>query len=451
MLKIKRKIFDFLVYIKEAVDKNYIFSSLNQLSTIVFGIIQIVVIPIFLTPEMQGYWFTMSSLLALNLFLDLGFALIIYQFSAQEYAHLNEKSGHLAGEETNLIRLASLFKFCIQWSIFVISLGYSVIFIAGIFILSQNASYVEWIFPWLILVISSGLSFFLLIILNFIEGLNKVAKIENMRLKANIIQILSVIMMLSTNFNLYSLGFGLFLESVVLVILLIKNYHQIFTQLLATSKIGSYNWKPRFFSLLKRYAMSYIGGYLLFNIYVPLMFYFHGSIEAGKLGLTLTIFQSIYTFSCAWISAIIPRMNMSISLKKWNDLDKLFKRNFVFTVLTYLICILGFIIAKYILQNYFLIFNRISDDWTLLLICCIFLFLVTNYALSMYLRGHNQEPFAILNLLAGIYALIATIVLGMYFIPDLFLLGFISQFFWNFPLMCVIFFRKRRKWHEEVK
>ena len=73
-------------------------------------------IALFLTKEEQGFYYTFGSILALQVFFELGFNGIISQFAAHESAHIfsyisSENNVELKAQS----RLSSLLHFCIRW------------------------------------------------------------------------------------------------------------------------------------------------------------------------------------------------------------------------------------------------------------------------------------------------------------------------------------------------
>jgi O-antigen/teichoic acid export membrane protein len=391
----------------------------------------------------------MGSLLALSAFIDLGYPTIIAQFASHEYAFLKIESKSISGEGSALNRLACLFRFCIKWTIFAVAIGFPVIFGIGVYLFSSQTSSVSWELPWLIFVITYAFNFIGTIFLNFVESLNRVSEIERIKLIGTIVQAIATSIPLLFNFTLFALGIGMFFSFIAEQALLLKRYGPIFSQLLYLSRNKSYNWNSRFYPLLKRYALSWSSNYLIFNIYVPLMFEFHGSVAAGKLGISLMAFSALYSVANSWISSIIPRMNIFISLKEWKKLDDRFKKNFLLAFLTYACGVFGFFIIRDILFNHLAIFNRFSDNTTLIIIAVIYLLLVIFFSFSSYLRAHQQEPFAVLNLVDSFYALFITIIVGIFLPVQLFLIGFLSYFFWALPIATYIFMAKRKAWHKK--
>ena len=102
--------------------KNYLnsavaFTQLNQLFRGLSGILTLILIPLFLTKEQQGYWFTMTSLAALAMLAELGFFQVVLQFAAHEFAYLRFDHNDIVGSEEHEKRLASLFCFLCQMGV----------------------------------------------------------------------------------------------------------------------------------------------------------------------------------------------------------------------------------------------------------------------------------------------------------------------------------------------
>src|SRR3990172_8747929 len=74
--------------IKKYIDTTVLFTGLHQFWKLISGLLTLILIPMFLTKEEQGYWFTIMSMATLVMLADLGFSNIIMQFAAHEFAFL---------------------------------------------------------------------------------------------------------------------------------------------------------------------------------------------------------------------------------------------------------------------------------------------------------------------------------------------------------------------------
>lgn len=101
-----------VLHLKHWFSRDLVSTALNQMWKVVSGPVTLVLIPLSLTPELQGYWYTIFGLSFLMLFADLGFSNIILQFAAHEFAYLHFDGGwKISGDEEHLRKLASFFKF----------------------------------------------------------------------------------------------------------------------------------------------------------------------------------------------------------------------------------------------------------------------------------------------------------------------------------------------------
>ena len=101
---------------KIGVDKSIAYSSGSRIVSGFAGIISIFFITTFLTGVEQGFYYTFGSLLAMQVFFELGLTSIMTQFVAHEVSHLKlNEEGLFEGDERYLSRLASLIQFCVKW------------------------------------------------------------------------------------------------------------------------------------------------------------------------------------------------------------------------------------------------------------------------------------------------------------------------------------------------
>src|SRR6202000_738613 len=69
-----------------------------------------------LTPVEQGYYYTLLSLVALQMVFELGFSFVILQLAAHETVHLTlHPDGRIEGDRAAHLRLASVLKKPVRW------------------------------------------------------------------------------------------------------------------------------------------------------------------------------------------------------------------------------------------------------------------------------------------------------------------------------------------------
>jgi hypothetical protein len=436
--------------IKAILNKDLIFMGLNQIWTLLSGPILLILIPTYLTAEVQGYWFTFSSFSALTAFADLGFFSLILQFAAHEFAHLHfDSKNNIEGEEEHLRKLASLFRFMVKW-IVIMGLGvYPFIFLFGFSVLSSQTTLIQWIFPYSLYIISIFLDFPLNNILYFTEGCNSVANIQRIRLITSFIYFVSEIVLLLLGFGLFALSIPLIFKTIIGYVLVFIKYRPFYSKLYHSPISSSFDWKKEILPLLLKYAISFGSGYLIFSIYNPIMFTTKGAIEAGKIGLTLTLFMGLLTISSVWLNAVGPQINIHVALKQWKELDQLFFKRLILSLATFLLGSLAFTILLIIFRDRFEILSRFSNITTIIIVCVSFITQVLINGLAIYLRAHKQEPLVIPSLISAIYCLITTLLCAHYLSVDWFMLGFVTSYLWGLPWTLRVFYIKKKVWHEK--
>ncbi len=77
-------------------------------------------------------------------------------------------------------------------------------------------------------------------------------------------------------------------------------------------------------------ALQSVGFQVIFlaQILTPILFYYHGSVLAGRLGMSMTICNMLFLFAMTFMSAHNPELCQLIAQKKWDDLQAVFKRVF---------------------------------------------------------------------------------------------------------------------------
>lgn len=426
--------------------KHTFFNSFFKLLT---GPLSMILIPLLITKQMQGYWYSFMSISALALLADLGFTIIVLQFAAHEFAHLKFNDDlELEGNETNLHKLISLFKFISKWGIYAVTLSFPIIFIAGFYIFYGEKTDFNWILPWIFYLIGSAIKFYLNIIISFYEGCGLVASIQKLKTTNLIITYVLNISLLVCGMHLYSLGISMLVSALFFIWqvwhLLSKSIKQMLNK-----QIVYYSWSKEILSLLWKYTISWISGYLIFNLFVPISFKFYGSQFAGQVGITATLITAVFSLANVWIYAVNPKLNMLVSMKDWFTLDKIFKVNLIKSILTFIGISIAAIIVFYLLSVYFpKISNRFLGLDTITYLLTAWLIQLIINSLATYSRAHKEEPFVVPSFVAGIYISVTTVLIAIY-LPDKFLYyGFYTSFLFTLPWFYIVFARRRKKLHE---
>lgn len=437
--------------IRNLFSREILFSGLNQAWRVVYGPVVLLFLPVFLSAEDQGFWFTFMSISALAIFADLGFNNIIMQFSAHEAAFVEFRDGTFTGDPVNIERQSTLFRFVSQWIIRVSLFSFPVIFLVGVFIFIQKDSFGHWLVPWILYLIGSVLNFISNSILSFFEGFRCLALVQKIRFISSVLYSTVLLSALYFHLGLFAIALSAVINSLVIFLMILRYFGPQIRALLAVSKGIAHSWKKDVLNLLWRYAISWGSGYLIFQIYTPFMFQFHGPVLAGKVGITIALVTTIYNIANVWVYTAGPKINMSVAKKDWHLLDRLFMKNTILSALTYCAGIIALIFSVLILtgRSAFIdnIIARFLPALPVVFICVGWFFQVFANAMAVYLRAHKQEPLVVVSIATGVYIILSTFLAAKFLPPGLFFIGFTSSYLWGLPVVAAIFMRKKKEWH----
>lgn len=418
----------------------------NSIIKILSGPLLLLAIPTFLNQVEQGYWYTFTSIAALAVFADLGFATIVLQFSAHEFAFCRfKKDGSVVGEKEHFWKLTSFFHFMIGWLKKVSIIVFPIIVIGGYFFLNEKGDMVNWKLPWMIYSCASALFFMVSSILSFLEGCNSVAKTQKIRMLMTAVSVVAMLLSLYFGFGLYALTLAMVLSSSIGLLVTILCFHKFISQMWTADFSSLYDWKPEFYALIWRYAISWGSGYFIFQLFTPLAFKFHGPVFAGLIGISVAMWSAGFNIANSWLTAIIPRINMLVAECKWQELDELFNNRLKKALLTMVLGICGYCIIYLMLKDSFHFFDRVLGLKSMVLLGLCWLMQTYINGLAVYLRSHKKEPMMLVSLFSAFYVAITTYLCAVFLPEDYLFLGFFSSYLYGVPVTYYIYKKQRRE------
>jgi O-antigen/teichoic acid export membrane protein len=443
-----------LLFNKLGIDGAIFYTSISRVIQAFTGIATIFFVARFLTGVEQGFYYTFGSILAIQIFFELGLNGIITQYVAHEVSHLQwESDVSLSGSPYHLSRLSSLLHLCVKWYSIISGILFLVVLITGFVFFKRydtSGGAVVWNIPWLILSFSTTLSFLINPILAFIEGLGKVKEVAKMRLIQQILTTLFIWTCLITGTKLYTSGISNVLSLLLITTLLLLNkYRFIFVNLwrsLGNDRVG---YKLEIFPYQWKIALSWVSGFFIFQLFNPVLFATEGAIVAGQMGMTLAALNGIFSLSFSWMSTKVPVYSSMIAQKKYMQLDNLFDKTLKQSLLINGSGLAILFLVIYLLKYFhFPLGNRFLPYFPLaLMMTPVFLNqFVSSWA--TYLRCHKKEPFLTNSIVGAISCSLSTILLGKYFglvgITSGYCLIAVSMFPWSY----YIFKSKKFEWHK---
>lgn len=426
--------------LKTILSHDFRHTAINQLWKLFSGPALLILIPLYLSAEAQGYWYTFVSLGALAVFADMGFSTILLQFSAHEFAYLKfESDKTLSGSQKHLERLATLLRFAMKWSSGMGLIAFPIILVVGFFILDQKQTGINWILPWIIYGLASVFVFVNNMLLSFIEGCNSVGEVQKIRFLISFSTVVSTICLLLLGTELYALAVSLFIGALTGTMLILYRYISMLKQLYVIGSQTLHDWKTEILPLLGKYTISWVSGYFIFSIFTPIAFHYYGAVEAGKVGLSIAVCTAIFGIANIWMTIIIPKMNMLVSNKDYETLDPIFNKHLILSVITYILGIITLFIIITLFKDYVPFGERLVSPFSLMIISTGWMLQIIVSGYAVYMRAHKEEPLMIPSFVTGIYVAFTTWLIAMYLPFEYFFLGFLSSFIWGMPWAIIVF------------
>lgn len=435
------------------VDRAIVYTLLGRGWASISGLITLWFLARFLTPVEQGFYFTFASVLALQIVFELGMSYVIMQYASHEMVRLTwTATGALEGNEKAKSRLRSLFFLVAKWYGVIALLIVLAILPAGwiFFTINQHAETVAWQPAWIWLIVTAALNIFVIPIFSILEGCGKVAEVARMRLSQNVYGSLLAWLVFIMGGKLFAMPAMNTAMLLVALLWLWFGFGNFFKDLFTcTLPFNEISWKSEIWPFQWKIALSWLGGYFMFQLFVPVLFAYRGAVEAGQMGMSLSIMAALSSIGMAWVSTKAPVFGNLVALKRFTDLDALFSR-----ILFQSVAVVGVVGSILLAGKWFLSYaeNTFNErmvpmiPFTLLIIITVINIIVS--AEALYLRAHKEEPFMWISVFAGLLISASTFIFARDFGTTGIVIGyFVVSAFVSLGGGSWIFYSKKRSWH----
>jgi hypothetical protein len=377
--------------------------------------ITLLLIARFFTPELQGFYYTFASLLALQSFVELGLYLVIVNVASHEWAHLHlDETGRIDGDPEARSRLVSLGRLIFVW--YAVA---SIIFVIGvsavgaIFFARNLHDGIAWQGPWLAVVGLSGVLLWALPFNSLLEGCGQIATINRFRLQQLVLSSLALWGTLALGGGLWALAIAVGAKVLRDLYLLLVRYRRFFAPFLVRPTGATIHWRAEIWPMQWRLALSGAVNYFAFSLFTPVMFRYHGATVAGQMGMTLAAITGLQAIALAWVQTKVPQFGVLVARRDYATLDRFFYRTSLVSLLAIL---LGAASTWGVLLTLGLIGHPLAGRLLSPLPAGFFLLAVVVMQVSQcqtaYLRAHKREPIVVLSVVMSLAIGLAVWLLG---------------------------------------
>lgn len=367
----------------------------------------------YLSPTIQGYYQTFLSLIALQSFLELGILVAIVSVVSHEWAGLSLEKQSLVGDEMRRARLASVTRFVGLWfggasALFLIVGG-----LAGYLVMARHGEMELWLAPWVATILLAACYFGLQGFIALLEGCNQILPVALYRLVQSVVAALFLWLAISSGAGLWSLAIQLGGSVLVAATFLIWRFGPFLSALIRSRAPSSFNWRIDVWPMQWPLAIQGLVAYFNFALFTPVIFTYHGAIEAGRIGLSVQVVTALTAIGAAFLAVRAPRMGTAYAM---GDLER-YRGIWRGAAALSLATVAGgsVVIALAIslgVQNGFAAASRFLDPIAFGALLLWGLILNVNQCLASYWRAQRIEPVGFLGAIPGLLAGLAIWVLG---------------------------------------
>lgn len=405
----------------------------------------------------QGYYYAFMPILNAQTFFELSMHVVIINTASHEWALLKtDDKGRVVGDPVALSRLAGLIRFTSRWySIaavaFVVIIGW-----VGASILSQESlPRSEWMGPWIVTVIATGLLLLTLPFQATLEGCGQLSTVNRFRLVQAFTGTVVVCTCIAMGFGLWAIAASSVARLLWELFLVAGRYRSFFTSLFASAATANREWLKESWPFMWRLAVQGIAGYFSMHLVTLVIFAYHGDEAGGRFGMTWQILNAMQAGAFAWVETRRPMFGSLIAQREFKKLDSIWWRLSSISFAILAVAVSVFLTALFILNSADVPFAEIISTRMLpftptLTLAAALIILHVPRCQNIYIRAHKRDPFLMPGLLINTILGLLVIYLGRYHGVGGVAAAYLGVMLIQLPTWTFIWNRCRQEWHVET-
>ncbi|MGA3010663.1 MAG: hypothetical protein ABSD72_10425 [Terracidiphilus sp.] len=435
------------------VDRAIAFTVLARGWSTLAGVITVLLIARFLTPAEQGYYFTFSSLVALQIVFELGFSFVILQLAAHERAYLHiQDDGSIAGDPVAHSRLASVLQKAVRWYTVGAVLMAATLLPAGYHFFHahrQPGVSVSWQLPWIAAVLATTFTFQIDPLFAFLEGCGRIHQVARMRFTQAFAGSLMAWTALLLHYGLFAPAMIIFGQAIAGGCFLFTQRKLLLPLLRHNTSLHIVSWRREIWPFQWRIAISWLCGYFIFQLFNPVLFAYRGATEAGRMGMSLSIASALSAIAISWMNTKSSHFGALVARREFGTLDRLFFRTLWQSTLLLVAGAVAMLLGLAVtIQRFPHLAARVLPFSVFAVLLATVLCNHIVFSEAIYLRAHKREPFLPSSIAIGVLTACSTLFMGKYWGATGVTLGyFCTSGVFGLAYGTYIFITKRLQWH----
>lgn len=366
--------------------------------SVLAGLLTVLLVPLWLSADEQGYWYTFASLVALQLFFELGMNQVVLQLASHEAAHAGRDPAAAA-------RLASLVRLVDRWwgvaaLGFVLAVGPA----GALFLHDQgHLPQAHWLGPWCAVVLGTAAALLLSARLTLQEGCGRLADVARLRLLQSAGGSVLAWAVLAAGGSLWAAAAVPWVGALCTLAWLRRQPPVVAPQVGPATGQPALSWRQDILPFQWRIALSWVSGWFIFQAFTPLAFAHLGARQAGQLGISLAVFSSVQAVGMSWVHAKSPQLAGHVARGERAAMLALFhavsRRGVGFVLLAGA----GVVVTLAVLQQ---LWPGLAQRFAPLpVLACLAVTTALNaciFAAASLMRAHKQEPMVWVSAASGL-------------------------------------------------
>lgn len=362
----------------------------QYITRILNGVVILVLLPLFLTSEEIGLWFSIFALgFAANI-ADAGFTNIVLINVAKEKVdssgNLQQFLAYISFTKRRIVFLYAPILFLITTTIF-------------IKITPSETYIIIWIayFTGTILMLLNSIN------LSILEGLGFVLTTTWIRTAIPIVNTVIICLCLTFNFGIWSLSCAILAQwfiSKLLLSIMLKRHDVV----IAMPPSSEFYRRSSIQNLMKRYGISWLSGYLQNHGIVPILALTNGLVLSGQVGILYNILRLSFGFSQVLVRKNLQEYSTNMIIHGYNKSKKIFIKDAVKSILAFSLFLAILNISIFLFRS--LQIGQVSEysnalpDFSLTLLSSLLWLLLGIVGIfALFFRTAGEEPYAVLGLI----------------------------------------------------
>lgn len=385
--------------------------ALQKITQAITGLGTALMVAHFLSPEEQGYFYTMGSLLSSYIIFDLGLSSYLLQRSAQlSHGLTADSNGNIYPPGTQRDEFIAFAHWVFKWYRNTGALAMLILAPLGVWVLTQNSGNdikPNWLYPWLLIAVAVGINMPTIGIFAVLEGSGRIKETYLLRIVHYALGAALAWCAIWLGNGLYAQAFPILTTALACYAWLFYRYRHILRNHLPTADS---NTRKLIIGQVKYTASIWLTNYIFLNVPVILSFISGDVISSGQLGLSIILANVGGAVAMSAFTAKLPEIIHLIEENKTEQAEATLFKSLKTFLLSYSIGSLALVTLVNFLG--FGIFSRLLDTILLASLLASFAGFHIFNALIIYHRAKGSNTLAIPTLILACFIILGGTLVG---------------------------------------